>query len=240
VFLLFGLFVSASLGRATCPQLANSLILEKSHQILASIKETAYSLDPKIDESKGTYYTNCSALLSYILKSTTPHALPFLYVEPGYAYPRAFSFYQTIIDSTSLPLSPWQHIASIQDTYPGDILAWRINERIEPFKNTGHVVILLDFPREQPDGSFTCRVFDAASLPHANDTRPKGAEGIGVGEIRILADPSGVPLGYYWSHRQKKPRFKPMAIGRIHLSGFLLHSPSSVDLQCPLAHLQEH
>jgi hypothetical protein len=240
VFLFFSLFVSASAQQATYPQSANARILEKSYQILDNLRETTYSLAPRINEPAGIYHTHCSALLTHILDSVAPHALSYLYLETGYDYPRAFSFYQTIIASESNSGSPWKHIASIHEALPGDILAWRVNENIEPNKNTGHVVILMETPKAQPDGSFTCRVFDAASLPHTNDSRPQGTHGVGVGEIRVLTDPSGVPIAYHWSNRQKKPRFKPMAIGRIHLCGSPLHSPSFVGPQCPLAHPPIH
>jgi len=221
-----------------CPHPANAQIVEEAYRIFNNIQETSYSLSPQVDEDCGLYHTNCSALLNYILKIVAPHPLSWLYIEPTHSYPRAFSFYQTIMDSAPIPSSPWMHITSLHDAIPGDLLAWRVNETIEPNKNTGHVVILLDFPQKQPDGIFICKVFDAASLPHSNDSRPRGTNGVGIGEMRILADGAGVPMAYYWSYRQKKPRFKPMAIGRIRLSEFLLHSPSSEGPQCPAMHLQ--
>ncbi|MEA3434914.1 MAG: hypothetical protein U9R43_00510 [Thermodesulfobacteriota bacterium] len=108
----------------------------------------------------------------------------------------------------------WQRIPRLLDAMPGDFIAWR--KLAVPKKgNSGHIVMIMEKPVEEKDGTVRIVVFDSSKSTHAKDSRPKGTSGVGIGTMWFSVDKTGAPVSYFWSSRKKKPKNLPIAIGRL-------------------------
>ncbi len=70
--------------------------------------------------------------------------------------------------------------------------------------NTGHIMIVRDYPRAgRADRSeWIVPVVDSTSTPHAYkawDSRGTTETGVGQGAIGLKIDASGAPYAYYWT-----------------------------------------
>ena len=97
---------------------------------------------------------------------------------------------------------------------PGDFIAWR--KLAVPKKgNSGHIVMIMEKPVEEKDGTVRIVVFDSSKSRHANDLRTKDTNGVGTGTMWFFVNKIGAPVSFYWSSRKYKPKTVPIAIGRL-------------------------
>ena len=87
-------------------------------------------------------------------------------------------------------------------------------------KNTGHVMIVRDAARVDPDDKdvLIVPIVDSAGVPHgAGDSRKaRKATGVGTGEVLLLLDEAKQPIAYRWSRGSKaKPHATTIALGRL-------------------------
>lgn len=156
-----------------------------TRQLLASVTTTAYAHRTAIDESSGSYVTDCSGLLTWLLRRELPRHLAAIPIVHGRARPLAADYQEAF----AKPVPGWQRIDQVQEVRAGDVIAWRLAE-IRPGKSTGHVVIADSTATAQGDGVFALVVIDSTTTPHDDDTRP-GTDGVGRGTIRLRVDGRG-------------------------------------------------
>ena len=188
--------------------------LEAGRRILSNLRETRYDHRQAIDETRGIYRLDCSALACLILSSSAPESLAAVPVDPRHSHARAKNFCNTFLRApTDRPRNGWLRVRRVIDARPGDFIAWK-KDPMPPKGNTGHIVMVLERPVREADGTVRVRVLDASSGRHANDSRKKGETGIGTGTLWFGVDGSGAPVSVYWSSRKRPPVRCPIAIGR--------------------------
>lgn len=193
----------------------NARVLSSVSNILENVRFSQYSHKTIIDVKTGKYFCDCSGLGVLLLKPVTPESIASLPIEKGFIRARAISFYNAFTNAvSSSSQSGWQLVPTVADAEPGDFIAWRRNT-IEKGKSSGHVMILLEKPVRESDGSYRAKVIDSSSTPHTNDSRSEQQTGIGTGTMWFEADETGRPVGFRWSSRQKKSTPVPIAIGRV-------------------------
>ncbi len=198
----------------TAAPATDSPVLKKARQIQAGVKTTKYSHKTTVDEAKGIYFLDCSGLADYILSKAAPASLESVPVDPHHSRARAKNFCDTFLRApTDKPRDGWLRILKMLDAEPGDFIAWK-NDPMPAKGNTGHVVMVLEKPVLENDGTVRVVVLDASSGRHANDTRKKGEDGVGSGTIWFKVDESGAPIAVHWSSRKCPPIPHPIGIGR--------------------------
>jgi hypothetical protein len=194
-------------------------LLAAARGVLSGATESHYSHRTAIDERAGTYDCDCSGLIDYLLKRTSPSHYRLLPHAKG-RRPLAVHFYaaftaaatrETPGGAGAAPV--WRHVLRLQDARPGDVLAWRRAE-LTPGEDTGHVVLIDSAP--VPDGldTFAVTVIDSTKSPHANDTRKPGQTGVGRGTLWLKVDGEGRPAGFRWKSNGTRFTSLPIAIGR--------------------------
>ena len=203
--------------RATSPgpNLPATRILFQAKKILVNIESTHYSHRTSVDEDTGLYVFDCSALVCHILERAAPLALAAVTIDPGHSHARAKNFYDTFVNASTTPLKgDWQRIKRLVDAAPGDLIAWR-KDPLLPKGNTGHVVIVMESPERDTDGSIRVVVMDASHSGHGADTRPKKTDGVGSGTMWFRTKDDGAPVSFHWSSLKRPARSAPIAIGRV-------------------------
>jgi len=193
---------------------ANKAVLAEADTILGQMQASRYSHKTEVDAGKGIFNVDCSGLVRLILKRAAPASLAQIVPEKEYPQPRAVAFYNAFLGAPEqLPAVGWQRIKCIASCEPGDFIAWR--KSVIPAKGTsGHVLIVREKPVREDDGSFRVKVLDSCSTPHAMDSRPKGASGIGTGTMWFTVNDNGELVAFRWSDKKKTPTRLKIAIGR--------------------------
>jgi cell wall-associated NlpC family hydrolase len=203
------------LAMATAHAAPASKVWKEGEQILSKLKSTRYSHKGAVDEEKGIYILDCSSLACHILSKAAPASLESVPVDPRYRHARAKNFCDTFLQSPAdKARNGWLRIVRVIDAEPGDFIAWK-KDPMPPKGNTGHVVMVLEKPVLESDGTVRVVVLDASSGRHANDTRKKGENGVGSGTIWFKVDESGAPVAVHWSTRKRPPIPHPIGIGRV-------------------------
>ncbi len=206
------LFLSLETTRAE--PAAASPACKQGKQIQANLKSTKYSHKTTVNEEEGIYFLDCSSLACHILSKAAPASLESVPVDPRHSRARAKNFCDTFLHAPiGKARNGWLRITKAIDAEPGDFIAWK-NDPIPPKGNTGHVVMVLEKPVLESDGTIRVMVLDASSGRHANDTRKKGEDGVGSGTIWFKVDESGAPIAVHWSSRERPPVPHPIGIGR--------------------------
>jgi hypothetical protein len=163
---------------------------------VSTLTETHYSHDIYINAQQGIYDTNCSGFVDYLLKQLAPTQYRLVPREPGFVRPRAF-MYEQFFSHLGLGVQApgWANVASLTTVQPGDILAWDLLP-IEQYYDTGHVVIVAGPPLAGSQGVLSLPVIDASALRHYSDSRPRGTNGLGTGNIHFQTDNSGAPTAF--------------------------------------------
>ncbi len=188
-------------------------VLAAAENVLKNLRETAYDHTPEVDEKAGRYRLDCSGLAAYLLRSAASWSLAAVPVGRGKSRPRAVDFTAIFACARNTPVPGWEAVPRVVDALPGDFIAWR-REVLPEKGNTGHIVMILEKPVRESDGTVRVRIFDATTGPHGDDTRPEGTTGVGVGTMWFRVDARGRPVAYHWSTRHYKPRTEPIALGR--------------------------
>jgi cell wall-associated NlpC family hydrolase len=221
---------------------ANALaaqVLAETQRILANLKSTTYQRRTEIDEAAGSYKCDCSGLVGYVLKRVARRQWAAVPVSPGFPRSSAMDCYEWFrgCPATLPGRSGWVRVPRLLDARPGDLIAWRVQDR-QPGQSTGHVMFIAATPRAEADGSVRVVVIDSTTSPHDDDTRAAGAAGavdaggesgaasaaavpggagtagVGRGTMWFRVDDQGAPVAY---RRSSKSDFQaaPLAIGRV-------------------------
>lgn len=156
-----------------------------ARRLLASVKTSAYSHRTSIDEDSGIFVTDCSGLLTWLLRQELPTHLAAIPVKRGHSRPLAVDFQQAF--ASKVP--GWRLIVRVQDAHPGDVLAWSHPDP-QPGKSTGHVMIIDGDAIPDGEGLYAMAVIDSTSAPHDDDTR-SDTDGVGRGMIHLRVDADG-------------------------------------------------
>jgi hypothetical protein len=187
-------------------------ILGEARRIRDSLKKTEYSHTTKIDEAAGSYAVDCSGFVCFLLKKFAP--THYKDISKGeHKRPLAENFYDHFAASPSTDKGRWRRVERLADARPGDWIAWRRAES-EAGESTGHIVFVEAAPVREDDGQYRVVVLDSTSSPHADDTRPKGSNGIGTGTMWFTVDAAGKPVAYRWRSIKGTLRTEAIAIGR--------------------------
>ena len=179
--------VLAPTAVAVAPDPAQRLS-EAARHLLASVKSTSYSHHSAIDEDSGSFVTDCSGLVTWLLRQELPEHLAAVPIRHGRSHPVAVDFQEAFAAGAT----GWQRITRVQDVRPGDVLAWRyLNPK--PGKSTGHVMVIDSAATSDGENDFSVAVFDSTTAPHDDDTR-SDADGVGRGIIHLRVDADGAPV----------------------------------------------
>jgi hypothetical protein len=184
---------------ATTSASATARILATLGTIQKTTRMTRYSHRTRINQRRGIYVFDCSAMAGWVLERSAPRARRTL-TGRSKRRPVARDFYRSIARlRPGQRRGPWLRLASVKDARPGDILAW-IRPRWFPSRHTGHVAFVVSRPKWNtgPVGGWLLRIVDATALPHENDTRREGRTGFGAGTLLVATDSRGRARGYGW------------------------------------------
>ena len=156
-----------------------------ARRLLAATITTRYAHTTAIDTDRGSVTTDCSGLLTWLLKNELPDHLAGIPASPGHRRPLAADYQQAFAAGAK----GWQAVAQVKDLRPGDVVAWRYAAP-KPGGPTGHVVIIDSEARPEGADRFQITVIDATSIPHDEDTRTNG-DGLGRGSIRLRTRADG-------------------------------------------------
>ena len=160
-----------------------------------------YSYTTYMNEETGTRRTDCTGLMSYILKRKSLSGYN-LIPDGGNAHPLSEDFYDyfasrptTANTGTS---ARWRRIVYAMSLKPGDIIVYKYSSTSST-GTTGHTMMVKELPtRGSRSGEILVKVVDSARSGHADDTRGSSFTGPGTGTLGIKVDSSGKPVGYYW------------------------------------------
>ena len=199
------------------PRPAHLRVLDELSRIAANLRVNVYSHSTRIDEGRGRYEWDCSAMTAFVLRRAAPAALSAV----GSGRPVAAQFYRAIAAaSPARGDRGWLRVPRIADARAGDVFAWQRPPWF-PSANTGHVGFVMEPPRPSPHGMLV-RITDSTRLAHGStDTRDtdRGASGFGQGTILFAVNPlTGEGVGYGWFGEQTRPDWiipTRIAIGRV-------------------------
>lgn len=174
-------------------------VIEVLERVRQNVRRTRYQHHRVVRESSGTYYWDCSLMVSWVLQRASRRSVRHL---DDVQRPLAAHFVRTIERApTGRSRRGWRRIENIEDVRPGDVFAWRRPDRF-PSRNTGHVGFVVGAPRPVPriPNAYAVRVADATRSGHQNDTRPwPGDGGFGIGTLVFLTDGQGHGTHYGWA-----------------------------------------
>ncbi len=156
-----------------------------ARRLLAGTTTTRYAHQTAIDLQSGTVTTDCSGLLTWLLKNELPDHLAFIPPSAGHRRPLAADYQQAFAAGAK----GWQAVGQVKGLRPGDVVAWRYAAP-KPGGPTGHVVIIDSEARPDGPDRYQITVIDATSIPHDDDTRKDG-DGLGRGTIRLRTRADG-------------------------------------------------
>lgn len=195
--------------------------MDIAHETLLNVRQTQYNHKPFIDERKGIYVVDCSSFVGFLLQKVSVQSYQALSIDKGHTRPRAQNFYDFLVSlRAGENRKGWLGIKTMASVKKGDIIAWKYDKSLDKVdkKDTGHVVIVYETPKKEPDGRYKVVVLDASKGTHANDSRAGKKEGgIGVGTMWFKVDKEGKPVGLYWSERSHALSEHAMAMGRVVL-----------------------
>lgn len=202
------------------PDRPSALLAEVRRQ-LANMRSTRYRHRTAVCEATGDYRYDCSGFVDYALYEVAREALLALPTSTK-TRPLARDFVRHLRRVAEGLPGPWTDPGSVAALRPGDVIAW-LTPAGSATHNTGHVVVVLDPPRPDPErsGEWLVRIVDATSSPHADDSRaddsraPDGT-GLGAGTMGFVAGDRGRPVAYRWRGGvSPEAKHTVIALGRI-------------------------
>ncbi|TPX58061.1 hypothetical protein PhCBS80983_g03381 [Powellomyces hirtus] len=214
------------------PSLATADSLSSAASTLMNLlRVSSYTHVSHIDPVTGAFHTDCSCLVSYLLKSSGLSAhledVPRETNDPAVAppMPRAKEYANFIAGLSKSGTPRWNAIDDIWRLQHGDLVAWEIPNWKETNRSTGHVVVVVEPPSTSPfnatlipvdSTSVWVSVLDASSVKHQWDSRCyilpcRG--GVGHGYIRLFGDAAGRPIAFQF-HDEALVRHYSISIAR--------------------------
>ena len=178
-------------------------VLGQAMHVFGAMRATAYTHTTTIEASAGRFEFDCSGFVGYVLAQSQPRALAELRAATK-RRPLARHFV-TFFQQLSAA-SAWRKIDRAEDLAPGDVIAW-LKPADVVTKNTGHVMIVRARPvrdERHPD-VWSVQIIDSTAVPHGkgDSRKERGLTGLGTGEVLLVVDERGVPIGYRWSRGTK-------------------------------------
>jgi len=178
---------------------ARLALLAEVRRELATMKDSSYQHKTDVDAGEGGYYFDCSGFVDYALAHSLPADLKVLPITTS-TRPLAQDFehhFRAAADGSAA--DPWRAVPTVAQLRPGDVIAWLKPADVKS-RNTGHVLVALENPVQNPARSdeWLVKVADSTTSPHAQDSRGDDADGLGTGTIGLSVDDAGHPVGYYW------------------------------------------
>lgn len=189
---------------------------EEGARMLSAMRTTVYSHKTTVDEAAGRYELDCSGFVGYALARTRRAAYDELRAATV-KRPLAKHFVEFFRRARAgREQTAWRAVPRALDLVPGDVIAWLKPADVET-KNTGHVMIVREPPHrdaKHPDVVIV-PIIDSTGVPHGTSDSRKAtkATGLGTGEVLLIVDEAGAPIGYRWSRGSK---------ARIHLTTIAL------------------
>jgi hypothetical protein len=206
-------------GTPPTPGAAGGALLAEVDRELHLMQTSTYSHHTRVDEASGNFEYDCSGLLRYALSRAAPDALESVHTAVA-RRPRSSEFVSFL---QGIPAGGrkgrWQRLARVQDLAPGDVIVW-LKTADSRSTNTGHTMIVHGAPVPDParPDAFVVPVADSTEHPHVpGDPRADAHRtGLGLGEIVLLTDGAGAPVGYRWSRgRKSREKETTIALGRL-------------------------
>jgi hypothetical protein len=186
---------------------------------LAHLQASTYSHKTLIDEGSGKYEYDCSGFVDYTVGNVEPDAFAQLRTATV-KRPLAKHFVEFV--TTIGPgenKGKWKRVARADQLVPGDIVAWLKPSDVVS-RNTGHVMIVdAKVSRDVAHAdTVVVPIIDSTSMRHgkADSRYSSKATGLGTGEVILLTNERGAPIGYRWSHG-KKSREHATIVALAHL-----------------------
>jgi hypothetical protein len=187
------------------PHLQHVREARKGRQVAAAAKRivdgarrTFYQHGIIVESSTGTYLTDCSGFVSYVLEGVAPEHYGAIPRSVAHPYPRAFEFFDYFVSRAVDASLGWQRIDRFCEAREGDVVAWR-KERIEPNEDSGHVFVVAEAPALVTAGVWAIRAYDSSALQHFDDSRERNGaflSGVGTGTILVHVDARGRACGF--------------------------------------------
>ncbi|KAI8593507.1 hypothetical protein BDZ88DRAFT_145022 [Geranomyces variabilis] len=173
-------------------------------KLLSLVQHTSYAHVSQIDPATGTFMTDCSCVVSYLLVNSglgqhfadVPKEKHDTAVQPP--MPRAKEYAQFLESLKKHGRggrdgdgARWTAVQSIWALQPGDLVAWVIPDWKAEGKSTGHVLVVVDPPPPARAGgrnttlipadetSVWVSVLDSSSIAHQWDSRCDAADSSG-------------------------------------------------------------
>jgi hypothetical protein len=173
-------------------------IATAARRMVEGARLTAYEHGITVDPSAGTYFTDCSGFVSYVLERVAPEHYGAIPREVAHAYPRAFEFFDYFVSRAAQASFGWRRVDRFVDAREGDVVAWR-EQRVRDDQDSGHIFVVAQAPIPIGDGFWLVGVYDSSDIPHFDDSRERGSEfrsGVGMGGILIRVDAEGRAIGF--------------------------------------------
>ncbi len=181
---------------------AGAALLGEVDRELSVMRESTYSHATHVDETTATFDYDCSGFLTYALSRAVPDAIAAVRATTS-RRPRSAEFVAYL---QSIPIGKqkgrWGRIGRAADLEPGDVIVW-LKPADSRSSNTGHTMTVHGAPTADPNhaGELVVPVADSTASAHGSgDTRAAAHRtGLGQGEIVLVTDADGAPIGYRWS-----------------------------------------
>jgi hypothetical protein len=196
-------------------------IATATRRMVEGVQRTAYEHGMIIDPQTGTYFTDCSGFVSYVLESIAPEHYGAIPREVAHAYPRAFEFFDYFVSRAAGPSLGWRRVEQLCDARAGDLIAWR-KAHVEEDEDSGHVLVIAGAPIHMLGDVWGVHVYDSSAVPHFDDSRERigsFAGGVGAGTIIVDVDARGKQVGFQFG---PDDRFHDLPIVIARLEPFVL------------------
>ena len=174
-------------------------LFAEAQRELAAAMSSHYVHRTNVDEVNGAFNYDCSGFIGYALSRVAPDALAAVQAQTR---PRPLAKHFETFFASLAPLGhPWASVERAADLMPGDLIAW-LEPADKRSHNTGHIMVVAARPYQGVRvGELEITVIDSSHSGHGvHDARTQQhRNGIGVGKIILMLDPSGRAIGYRWS-----------------------------------------
>ncbi len=186
-------------------------IATQAESIVNNHQETHYTHTVQIDLDSGVYDCDCSEFISFVLEAIAPRHFAMIAATTAPSRPLAGDYYAFFASPNLQSVGGWSQVQALSDARRGDIIAWLLPIGTG---NTGHVFSVAETPVLMDSDNFAVRVYDSAQVPHYEDTRGDGENGVGTGFINFQVDGSGSPAEFQFGPSEPEWVSVPIVIGR--------------------------